>query len=73
MKTTHALRRAIAALSLAAVTLPALAQPIHRMGAKLQNLDACNGWTFWNVERADKLISIDDLRSQYREHLGTAA
>ncbi|MEO0548193.1 MAG: site-specific DNA-methyltransferase [Pseudomonadota bacterium] len=46
---------------------------IHRMGAKLQNLDACNGWTFWNVERAGKLISIDDLRSQYRENLGTAA
>ncbi|MEM9676933.1 MAG: site-specific DNA-methyltransferase [Pseudomonadota bacterium] len=45
---------------------------IHRMGAKLQNLDACNGWTFWNVERAGKLISIDDLRSQYRENLGTA-
>lgn len=46
---------------------------IHRMGAKLQNLDACNGWTFWNVERAGKLTSIDDLRSQYRENLGTAA
>src|SRR5690606_29176015 len=25
---------------------------IHRMGALVQGLDACNGWTFWHYERA---------------------
>ncbi|MEO1397822.1 MAG: site-specific DNA-methyltransferase [Pseudomonadota bacterium] len=46
---------------------------IHRMGAKLQGLDACNGWTFWNVERNNHLTSIDDLRSTYRANMGSAA
>lgn len=39
---------------------------IHKIGALAQGLPACNGWTFWHVERDGKLIVIDDLRSQIR-------
>jgi modification methylase len=35
---------------------------IHRMGAQVQGLDACNGWTFWHYERNGGLSPIDDLR-----------
>jgi len=46
---------------------------IHRMGAKVQELDACNGWTFWYIDKGDGFLPIDDLRRQYREKLGSAA
>ena len=39
---------------------------IHRMGAKVQGLDACNGWTFWHVKNGPKWAPIDELRKQYR-------
>lgn len=39
---------------------------IHKVGALTQGLPACNGWTFWYVERAGELISIDELRAQVR-------
>lgn len=43
---------------------------IHRMGAKVQGLDACNGWTFWHVVTGDKMVCIDELRDIYRkEHM----
>jgi modification methylase len=35
---------------------------IHRMGARVQGLDACNGWTFWHYERVGGLTQIDELR-----------
>ncbi len=35
---------------------------IHKMGAEVQGLDACNGWTFWHYERAGGLTPIDELR-----------
>jgi modification methylase len=35
---------------------------IHRVGAEVQGLDACNGWTFWHYERAGGLTAIDELR-----------
>jgi modification methylase len=35
---------------------------IHRMGAQVQGLDACNGWTFWHYERNGGLTQIDELR-----------
>jgi modification methylase len=37
---------------------------IHVLGAKLQNLPSCNGWTFWYVEKAGKMLVIDELRNQ---------
>jgi modification methylase len=35
---------------------------IHRVGAQVQGLDACNGWTFWHYERNGGLTPIDELR-----------
>ncbi|MEX0409046.1 site-specific DNA-methyltransferase [Aquibium sp. LZ166] len=40
---------------------------IHRMGARVQGLDACNGWTFWHYEAGGKMKPIDDLRRQVRD------
>ena len=45
---------------------------IHRMGARVQGLDACNGWTFWHVEEEGALKPIDDLRSLVRQGMRTA-
>ncbi|MEI5677681.1 MULTISPECIES: site-specific DNA-methyltransferase [unclassified Mesorhizobium] len=35
---------------------------IHRVGAVLQGLESCNGWTFWHYERNGGLTQIDELR-----------
>ncbi|HRP78407.1 MAG TPA: site-specific DNA-methyltransferase [Aquamicrobium sp.] len=35
---------------------------IHKVGALVQGLDACNGWTFWHYERHGGLTPIDELR-----------
>ncbi|MEX0957613.1 MAG: site-specific DNA-methyltransferase [Rhizobiaceae bacterium] len=45
---------------------------IHRIGAKVQGLDACNGWTFWHYEDGGKLTPIDELRSVARRGLASA-
>jgi len=42
---------------------------IHRIGAHVQGLDACNGWTFWQYEDNGKLIPIDYLRQRLRADL----
>ena len=39
---------------------------IHSVGADLQGLQACNGWTFWYIKRSGKLIPIDSLRHAAR-------
>jgi modification methylase len=39
---------------------------IHKIGALAQGLPACNGWTFWHIERAGRLTPIDDLRANMR-------
>src|ERR1700678_3346487 len=39
---------------------------IHRIGALAQGLEACNGWTFWHVERKGALTLIDALRTEIR-------
>ena len=39
---------------------------IHSVGAHLQGLQACNGWTFWHIKRSGKLIPIDNLRHAAR-------
>ncbi|MBD8685702.1 MULTISPECIES: site-specific DNA-methyltransferase [unclassified Rhizobium] len=45
---------------------------IHRLGAKVQGLDACNGWTFWHYEDGDALKPIDDLRTIIRNEMAKA-
>ncbi|MCH8858084.1 MAG: site-specific DNA-methyltransferase [Proteobacteria bacterium] len=42
---------------------------IHRIGAHVQGLDACNGWTFWHFETAGTKVSIDVLRQRVRAEL----
>lgn len=45
---------------------------IHRVGARVQGLDACNGWTFWHFEDGQILRPIDDLRAVVRKGMGEA-
>ena len=42
---------------------------IHQIGAHVQGLDACNGWTFWQYEHNGSLVSIDVLRQRLRADL----
>jgi len=42
---------------------------IHKMGARVQGLDACNGWTFWHFNKDKKLSQIDELRKEYRNNV----
>ena len=39
---------------------------IHSLGAKLQSLPSCNGWTFWHISRGGKDVVIDTFRDQVR-------
>ncbi|KAJ0343486.1 hypothetical protein COL154_014081 [Colletotrichum chrysophilum] len=46
---------------------------IHKIGARVQGLDACNGWTFWHFEDAGgALRPIDDLRTIVRGQMAKA-
>ncbi len=45
---------------------------IHRLGARVQGLDACNGWTFWHFDDGQSLRPIDDLRTIVRNDLAKA-
>jgi modification methylase len=45
---------------------------IHKIGALVQGLPACNGWTFWHVERAGRLMPIDDFRHNMRATIRAA-
>ncbi|MGT2487667.1 DNA methyltransferase [Methylobacterium oryzae CBMB20] len=40
---------------------------IHKIGALVQGLPACNGWTFWHVERGGKPVVIDSYRAGLRQ------
>ena len=44
---------------------------IHKTGARVQGLDACNGWTFWHFdcEQSGQLQPIDSLRKIIREQM----
>jgi modification methylase len=39
---------------------------IHQVGAQVQGAPACNGWSFWHVERKGQAVPIDLLRQQVR-------
>ncbi|MGE0044831.1 MAG: DNA methyltransferase, partial [Hyphomonadaceae bacterium] len=44
---------------------------IHRAGAHATNAPACNGWTFWHRQTADRgLESIDLFRRAIRSKMG---
>jgi modification methylase len=42
---------------------------IHQVAAELQSLPACNGWTFWQVERQGRTVPIDMFREQIRREM----
>lgn len=42
---------------------------IHKVGASVQGLPACNGWTFWCFDAGKKLVPIDLLRQRIRSEL----
>jgi len=44
---------------------------IHKVGAALQGLPSCNGWTFWHFENKGKVWPIDVLRQEIRSQLHT--
>ena len=46
---------------------------IHKLGALLQNKEACNGWFFWYVKIAGEIQPIDIYRNQYRQANGLQA
>lgn len=43
---------------------------IHKIGARVQGREACNGWTFWHFESDGQLKPIDLLRDEARRQLG---
>jgi len=45
---------------------------IHKVGALAQGLPACNGWTFWHVERPTGLMLLDNLRGEIRAEMAAA-
>jgi modification methylase len=45
---------------------------IHRVGALVQGLDACNGWTFWHTIVDGARAPIDELRAMARRALHSA-
>jgi modification methylase len=56
-----------------AVSIGAITGSIHKIGALVQGLPACNGWTFWQFERSGRHQPIDALRSLLRASLREAA
>ena len=45
---------------------------IHRVGALVQGLPACNGWTFWHLADRNRLMPIDELRQVVRSEMASA-
>ena len=45
---------------------------IHQIAAAVQNVPAFNGWAFWCVRRAGRLVPIETFRQQVRAELAAA-
>jgi modification methylase len=45
---------------------------IHKVGAHVQNAEACNGWTYWHAQRGPNLVPIDLLRQKLRGEMAKA-
>ncbi len=55
------------------VSIGAVTGSIHKIGALVQGLPACNGWEFWHFKRGGRYEPIDALRSLVRASLREAA
>jgi modification methylase len=42
---------------------------IHKIGAHVQGIEACNGWTFWHFQKGKTYVPIDMLRQQIRAEM----
>ena len=51
------------------LTIGPVSGSIHKIGALVQGLPACNGWSFWHIERSGTLQSIDHFRTEIRKTL----
>ena len=49
----------------ASLSLNKFVGSIHKVSAKILDKKSHNGWKYWYIERDNKLILIDELRSQY--------
>ena len=45
---------------------------IHKIGALVQGLPACNGWTFWHLAKGKERVAIDTFRAEIRASLKVA-
>ncbi|MFV2092765.1 MAG: site-specific DNA-methyltransferase [Hyphomicrobiales bacterium] len=46
---------------------------IHKIGAHVQGLSACNGWTYWHYQSERGLAPIDNLRQVIRDEIRSSA
>ncbi len=44
---------------------------IHKIGARVQDAPACNGWTFWHYDSKGEATPIDELRERIRGEMGS--
>ncbi len=40
---------------------------IHTVGAEVQGIPSCNGWTFWHTNFRGTIVSIDTIRNIFRD------
>ena len=59
-------RHRVTVLADGTVALGAIVGSIHKIGALVQGLPACNGWTFWQRATTDGVEPIDAMRDRYR-------
>ena len=48
------------------VALGPIGGSIHKLGALVQGLPSCNGWTFWHLATPDGARPLDETRQLYR-------
>lgn len=51
------------------LVVDAMSGSIHQVGALVQGLPACNGWTYWHFDVQGQLKPIDLLRQQIRDEM----
>ena len=52
------------------VALGAIGGSIHKIGALVQGLPSCNGWTFWHLASPSGWRPLDEARQSYRAMAG---
>ncbi|MGI9481398.1 MAG: site-specific DNA-methyltransferase [Hyphomicrobiales bacterium] len=45
---------------------------IHKIGAHVQGLEACNGWTYWHFRKGQDYVPIDLLRQKIRTEMSSS-